>query len=199
MLTLWLIRHGKTAGNQQRRYIGRTDEPLCTAGREALHPLADQLPSFIDVWGSPMLRCVQTAEILFPQAAYHPVDDLRECNFGEFENKNYEELSGNPAYQAWLNSMGQLPFPGGEAHEDFVHRCGQGFCRCVEEILALGLEETAILLHGGSIMSILALYEGSDRGFYHWQVANGDGFKVEIDPVHWQKRRQFHRAYPISM
>ena len=31
-----LIRHGQTAGNLESRYIGTTDEPLCSAGMEAL-------------------------------------------------------------------------------------------------------------------------------------------------------------------
>ena len=29
---LTLIRHGATASNLERRYLGRTDEPLCTEG-----------------------------------------------------------------------------------------------------------------------------------------------------------------------
>ena len=36
MKKILLIRHGKTQGNLERRYIGRTDEPLCEAGRAAL-------------------------------------------------------------------------------------------------------------------------------------------------------------------
>ena len=33
MKEIILIRHGATAGNLERRYIGRTDEPLCEQGR----------------------------------------------------------------------------------------------------------------------------------------------------------------------
>ena len=49
MIELLFIRHGATAGNLQRRYIGRTDEPLCPAGLDqaealgALHLQADRL------------------------------------------------------------------------------------------------------------------------------------------------------------
>ena len=32
VLSVLLIRHGKTIGNMQRRYIGCTDEPLCEQG-----------------------------------------------------------------------------------------------------------------------------------------------------------------------
>ena len=32
MIDIFFIRHGATEGNLRRRYIGRTDEPLCEAG-----------------------------------------------------------------------------------------------------------------------------------------------------------------------
>ena len=32
-MTIYLIRHGETFGNQKKRYIGTTDEPLCHSGR----------------------------------------------------------------------------------------------------------------------------------------------------------------------
>ena len=35
-MTVYLIRHGQTQGNLERRYIGSTDQPLCPRGREAL-------------------------------------------------------------------------------------------------------------------------------------------------------------------
>ena len=37
-----LIRHGRTAGNRQGRFIGATDLPLSGAGREQLRTLAEQ-------------------------------------------------------------------------------------------------------------------------------------------------------------
>ena len=32
-----LIRHGATAGNIEKRYIGTTDEPLCDTGTAQIH------------------------------------------------------------------------------------------------------------------------------------------------------------------
>ena len=44
-MTVFLIRHGQTRGNLERRYIGSTDQRLCARGREALEavraPAAD--------------------------------------------------------------------------------------------------------------------------------------------------------------
>ena len=41
---------------------------------------------------------------------------LEEMDFGDFEYKNYHELNGNAAYQAWIDSGGTdcLPKWGGQ-------------------------------------------------------------------------------------
>ena len=97
MLKLWLIRHGKTEGNKLARYIGTTDEPLCQEGIDFLGKM--DYPDIHTIYVSPLKRCVQTAEILFPGEPVHIIEELAECDFGEFENKNYRELDGNPKYQ----------------------------------------------------------------------------------------------------
>ena len=117
MLDLWLIRHGQTEGNKSGKYIGVTDEPLCVEGIEFLKTL--QYPEIDAVFVSPKKRCLQTAQILFPEHEAHVLPELAECDFGEFENKNYKELSGNQHYQQWIDSNGMLPFPGGESRGAF--------------------------------------------------------------------------------
>ena len=54
MRRVYLIRHGLTEGNRLRRYIGRTDEPLCAAGRAALSTAP--LKGIETVYVSPLLR-----------------------------------------------------------------------------------------------------------------------------------------------
>ena len=82
MIKLWLIRHGKTEGNKLSRYIGTTDEPLCQEGTEFLHKM--DYPKVQAVYVSPLKRCVQTAEILFPGDPVHIIEELA-------EHFNYEE------------------------------------------------------------------------------------------------------------
>ena len=134
MAELYLIRHGKTYGNTLGRYIGTTDEELCEEGREALKRLKagrDFAAARPDVvYASPLKRCVQTAEILFPEIPVKLVPDLRECDFGAFENKNYKELSGNAAYQAWIDSGGTLTFPVEKAGKPFRSGAGRALWKC---------------------------------------------------------------------
>ena len=190
MAELILIRHGKTAGNLLGRYIGsRTDEPLCDEGREEL--AGKQLPEVERLYVSPMKRCVETAEILWPgfdRKKMQKVTDLRECDFGDFENKNYKELSGNGDYQAWIDSNGTLPFPNGESMDAFKSRCLEAFARIVEEVSGAeqewiasgktGIFRAGIVVHGGTIMAILEQYGYPTAAYFDYQVKNGCGYRL---------------------
>lgn len=190
MAELILIRHGKTAGNLLGRYIGsRTDEPLCDEGREGL--AGKKLPEVERLYVSPMKRCVETAEILWPgfdRKKMQKVMDLRECDFGDFENKNYKELSGNGDYQAWIDSNGTLPFPNGESMDAFKSRCLEAFARIVEDVSGAeqewiasgktGIFRAGIVVHGGTIMAILEQYGYPKAAYFDYQVKNGCGYRL---------------------
>ena len=66
-------------------------------------------PEVQRVYVSPMKRCMETAKLIFKENFYE-VEELRECDFGIFENKNYKELSDCPEYQAWIDSGGTMTF-----------------------------------------------------------------------------------------
>ena len=174
MIELYLVRHGHTPGNELGRYVGTTDESLSPAGRAALRRY--RCPEVEAVYASPMRRCVQTAGILWPGVPVYFIEKLRECDFGEFENKNYLERAENPAYQAGVDSGGSLPFPGGESGADFRTRCREGFVEALKEIQRTKKRRAAFVVHGGTIMSILEAYAVPRHDFYHWQVKNGKGF-----------------------
>ena len=192
MIRIWLIRHGMTAGNKEARYIGTTDEPLCEEGAEFLSKLSYPEPEAVYV--SPLKRCVQTAQILFPEKKFNIIDELSECDFGDFENKNYRELTGNPDYQAWMDSGGMLPFPGGESREAFRRRSLTGFQKVVVRCIRNNISAAAVVTHGGTIMNLMEEYADRRRSFYEWHVKNGGGYEIELDPVLWEKDRQTFRV-----
>ena len=184
-MQLLLIRHSITAGNLEHRYIGcRTDEPLCEAGIAlAQQKSVEFRRSFLApelVLVSPMQRCRQTAEILFPHMPQKIIWGLQECDFGAFEGKNYQELSGDTSYQAWIDSNGTLPFPQGESREQFQRRCVEGFCELLKEVWTREKlpASLALIVHGGTIMALLdAFAEGS---YYDYQCANAKGYKGRL-------------------
>lgn len=188
MLKIWLIRHGMTEGNRHQRYIGVTDEALCPEGIEMLKNLS--YPAVQTVFVSPLRRCRETAEILFSGQKVRIIDQLAECDFGEFENKNYKELSGDPRYQAWIDSNGIMAFPGGESKEECAARNIEGFQRAVTACIRENIEEAAMVVHGGTIMNIMERYAVPKKEFYEWHLGNGCGYLVELDPVLWKKDRR---------
>ncbi|MDE7262884.1 MAG: histidine phosphatase family protein [Oscillospiraceae bacterium] len=175
-MTVYLIRHGQTQGNLERRYIGATDQPLCEAGREALR--GKRLPAVGAVYVSPMARCRETAAILYPDMPQEIVEDLRETDFGAFEGRTYEELKDDPAYRIWLDTAGQSAPPGGESKEEVSRRAVPAF-RAIT--VRHGPEDQiALVVHGGTIMTLLEALEES-RAFYRWQAPNGGGFRCQWD------------------
>lgn len=178
-LEIVFLRHSITEGNKKGRYIGRTDEPLCEEGRALLRnkDINKDFGPVEAVYASPLKRCVETAGILWPDFAPVLADGLRECDFGSFENKNYKELDGNAEYQAWIDSQGTLPFPGGESTEGFKERCCEAFCNILKEA-AGRYRRIAVVAHGGTIMSVMERYGVPKRDFYSWHVGNGEGFLV---------------------
>ncbi|WOO38614.1 histidine phosphatase family protein [Anaerocolumna sp. AGMB13020] len=172
------IRHGITAGNLEKRYVGSTDEGLCETGKQLISEKSYLYP-FSEreiIYASPLRRCKETAEILFP--AIRPIlhKGLRECNFGEFEYKNYLELADNAKYQAWIDSGGTMDFPGGEGNEAFKERCTKAY----EEILLNTDSPITFVVHGGTIMAILNKYSLEKKGYFDWQLKNGEGYLCEL-------------------
>ena len=175
-MTVYLIRHGKTQGNMERRYIGSTDQPLCLQGREELRGRAG--PAADRIFASPLLRCRETAALLYPGQAVEVVDDLREADFGAFENRTYGELKDDPPYRAWLDTAGAAAPPGGESRAAQQVRTLRAFRNIMA---ACGQDkQVALVVHGGTIMCLLEALEPSHR-FYDWQAPNGGGYACDWD------------------
>ncbi|MEE1196594.1 MAG: histidine phosphatase family protein [Lachnospiraceae bacterium] len=178
MTKFYLIRHFKTYGNTKRRYIGTTDEPLCLEGIEEQkkHRYAD----VEIVFSSPLKRCLETAARIYPSQKPIVIQKLSECDFGEFENKNAAELSDNPAYQEWIDSGGTLPFPGGESREEFINRSVDGFLEAAAICREKNISHAALVVHGGTIMSIMSHFLPEQGDYYHWQCRNGDVCELDF-------------------
>ena len=175
-----MIRHGKTKGNLEHRYVGgKTDIPLAEEGILALKDV--RVPEAEIVFISPMIRCLETAEILYPGIERVVIEGFRECDFGDFENKTADELlTTDPRYQAWVDAGGGSDFPGGESMETFQERSCLAFEESVSICMARGIRRAAWIFHGGSVMAILGRYGVPKQEYYDYQVKNGRGYKVAV-------------------
>lgn len=117
MVTLACIRHGKTEWNLARKIQGRTDIPLCDAGRAefATRRIPNALQS-ATVYTSPLTRAQETAQLL-NLPAYHTTDALLEMHWGEWEGQVFKQIRRKIPTQLRLNEMKGIDFcpPGGES------------------------------------------------------------------------------------
>ncbi len=187
-----LVRHGRTEGNREKRYVGRTDEPILEEERQRL-PLLSYPPVHC-VYVSPKLRCVQTAELIYPSAKKIIVDDLAECDFGEFEYRNWMELSDNPAYQRWIDSGGLIGFPQGEDRPSFIRRCMKAYDKICAEAEIMGEEQVGVVAHGGTIMALLSQLSNPKGEYYSFQVNNGSGYILDTRTGEYEKIEDQNRS-----
>lgn len=180
------IRHLPTPGNEKRQYIGSTDESLSAGAIKAFREKEVRYPDVQCVIASPMKRCIETARLIYPETEVRMEPMLRECDFGLFEGKTYEDLKEHPAYIEWLESGGMTAFPGGEAQEDFRRRCADGVQRWIRILMDEKTESAAFVVHGGTIMAALSRLAGEPYDFYHWQANNGEGYTAEVIEEEWK-------------
>ena len=199
-IELIMIRHGATKANEEHQYLGNTDESLSVQGITILqkeqnngtYPMIDKL------FTSPMKRCIQTVEILYPDIQPVIVPDWREMDFGDFEGKNYQDLQEDPRYQKWIDSNGTLPFPNGESRENFIKRSKQGlYAMCKElskTVRSADMKHVVIgmIVHGGTIMALLSSFYGGE--YFDHQTANGKGYGCKLccdgEHIHFEDLRE---------
>ena len=199
-ITLYIIRHGATKSNKRHAYLGNTNEPLSNEGGEQIifYNKAGRYPKEKDnhlIFSSPMLRCLQTKDILYPDTRAILLPEWKEIDFGRFEGKNYQDLNGDPDYQRWIDSGGVTAFPGGESRDEFVKRSMAGLEWCIECMEDYKQKSAVCIVHGGTIMAIMSSLTGGD--YYDYQVKNGQGYKIELSIKN--NNVQLEKLTPIAM
>ncbi|MBR3275654.1 MAG: histidine phosphatase family protein [Eubacterium sp.] len=117
---LYLIRHGKTALNHANVLQGRSDYPLNEEGIRQAEDAARMLKDvhFDHVFTSPLIRAVQTAKIIAPEA--EPVVDERliEMDYGPYEGMDLKKPA--PEIIAFFSDFVHNPAPEGMEQLDCV-------------------------------------------------------------------------------
>ena len=175
----FFIRHGKTKGNETLSFNGSgTDDPLTESGKTELKRI-DDVPEGALLFVSPMKRARETAAIMLPGLDQKVIDDLREMHFGTFEGKNHDMLDGDPEYQAWLDSGGEIRIPGGEKRSEFAMRVYGAVKQAYKKAEAEGTDTIYIVAHGGTIMAAMSVLTGEN--YYLFNTPNGAGYLTELE------------------
>lgn len=185
-MKVYLLRHGETEYNVEKRYQGTRNIPLSQKGREELAQ-ADISPEIVYV--SPLCRATETAAVLFPHSRQIAEYDLREMCFGIFEGRNYIEMEKDPDYIQWVGEDCMGRCPGGETRTEFTERT----CAVFEGLMAAAFEKQeemlVILAHGGTQMALMEQYALPKMDYYHWCGPNAGGYVLETTEEEWNTSR----------
>lgn len=201
--TIYLFRHGLTKGNLNAQYIGHTDLPLTTDSISSLKSIKahKHYPEVDAVFSSPLKRCIDSANIMFPKNNTLVIDDFIEYNFGEFEGLTAEELKDNEDFKNWLHGDIYAAAPYGESNAQFSHRICAAFEKVVDGCVKTGTNNIAIVGHAGVLMTILACYGLPEAPMAHWQMDAGYGYKLRLTPSLWMQARKIEviDTSPVSL
>ena len=143
------------------------------------------------VYTSPLKRCRQTADILFNGAYTVDLGLLAEMDFGDFENKTPEQLSGDPAYAKWLEGGLDNPPPKGESARDVVNRCYEALNIIISDMMYEGFTSAAVVTHGGIIMDMLSCFGLPKLPPADCRCDFGEGFEIMVTAAMWQRSGAF--------
>jgi|LGVE01.1.fsa_nt_gb alpha-ribazole phosphatase len=163
-MTVFVLRHGETYANVDKRYFGFSESDLTERGKLQIQKMKEiLLDKKIDkVYCSPSDRTKQTAKIL--GVDYIINENLREMNFGIFEEMTYDEImnkypnEGNEFYSNW----GKYKIPKGESFIDVNNRVRTFFESIKKD------EDVLVITHGGWIRALLS--DALDGRIKLWEV-----------------------------
>jgi len=175
MQKIFLIRHGETVHNIDKKYCGFIESDLTKTGILQSEVLADRLKDekIENIYASDMKRTFETAKIIFKKMKIIKTSALREMNFGCWENKTYDELCSSKyknLYSQWLDDPLSISIPKGESLLDLKKRVMKLFNSV---ILKHKDEKIAFVTHGGPIRVILCNVLGKGLSYF---------WKIKLDP-----------------
>lgn len=188
-----VIRHGMTEANEKGIYIGSTDMPLSQKGASELCAKMDEYdyPVVHRVYSSPLKRCTETAEILFPSTEMCIVEDLKELDMGIFENKSVDELVKRDDYKEWLKGGKDTRPPGGESLEEMTARTYKALHEIIMDMMNDGLTHCAMITHAGVISNMLSCFGIPKYKPGQLKTLPGEGFDIIVTAQMWLNSQAF--------
>ena len=162
-MILYLIRHGETDFNKQRRIQGQSDIPLNAYGRELAIKTGEGLKNvkFDLVFTSPLIRAQETARLVIGERNIPFIEEprIQEIAFGEYEGLCCSEEGYNIPDIHFLNFFDdpanyQTP-PKGESFQQVIERTGN-FLEELTHRKEYADKTILVSTHGCALKAILA-------------------------------------------
>ncbi|MBR7087762.1 MAG: histidine phosphatase family protein [Mogibacterium sp.] len=179
---LYIVRHGQTHKNKQKLLQGRSDFPLNEEGEkqaaEVRVKLAEAGIHPAIVYSSPLIRAVQTAQIIAESCQVIIDDRLIEMDYGPYEGMDLTNPA--PEVMAFFMDFAGTPAPDGmEQLSSVVARSGE----FLEDIRGeAAAHDVVIATHAIAMKGLLEyMTPGSNGGYWSKYIGNCDVYAAEAD------------------
>jgi alpha-ribazole phosphatase len=175
-MEVYLIRH-TTPLIENGTCYGQADLDVTESFEQEAACIQPHLPSTIKtVISSPLKRCRQLAEYLFPTHTIQFDDRIKEIHCGQWELQPWDVIN-KEQLDPWMNDFINVQIPGGESYVQLYHRVTAFFEEVTQKHSSL-----AIVAHGGVIRSLLAYINGVQlrASFDHFSLRYGCVVKVHF-------------------
>ena len=156
VLDLYLVRHGQTQWNLDKRLQGATDNVLNETGKRQAAELAQRLAgvSFAQVYSSGLRRALETAAAIGAKTPVTPLSTLNERSFGKFEGI-FEDDRSAPLFAEFGRRVSVLDdsLDGGESLQSQADRV-KAAVRQITSRHTSG--SVAVVAHGGVTPLVLS-------------------------------------------
>ncbi|PTX49155.1 putative phosphoglycerate mutase/uncharacterized phosphatase [Melghirimyces profundicolus] len=169
---IYLIRHGVTRWNREKRIQGHRDEPLSPEGGEQAARLGTYLEeiAFEAVYASDLSRAIQTAEQITRsrEMEVRTLSAIRERNLGEWEGLRIEEVK-----ERYPDEWETVWHRGGRYGVEKAEETRKRMMAALEELVETHPgERIAVVSHGGSINAVLEVISGGVHGPGRTRIRN---------------------------
>ncbi len=155
---IYIVRHGQTEWNIEKRYQGSGDSPLTERGINQAKALNEYLKDikFDCIYSSPSNRAKHTAQLVTgkPLSEIITIDDFREIGLGKWEGKLYSEMENESSelYNGFWNAPHLYKPKDSESFTDLTNRTFPAFLSIVKQNTG---KRILIVSHAAASMSIL--------------------------------------------
>lgn len=161
-MEIYIIRHGETVWNREKRLQGTSDIELNEEGRRLAKETGKNLwqIEFDIVYASPLKRAYKTAELIVAGRPITVIRDnrIREIGFGVLEGKTIDQMTEDErklVNQFFESPEIYIPAEGGEQIEDAVERATNFMKEQIEPLEKKGYKRVMIVAHGAINKAIM--------------------------------------------
>lgn len=176
-MLIYLVRHGETVFNQQKKFYGEKDISLNRVGRLQSMQIAEKLrsTSFDQVYVTGLKRTMETASLITKNCDCTVLPAFNEKSFGLWEGLSADEIEASypEEWLIWLENPFDVTPPEAETFSAFKARVLEGIIEIEKSFSSNGWENLLIVAHLGTLRILDQYFNDSSTNFWSIDYKQG--------------------------